>query len=184
MRRNDSAISARHHCRGCGELFCSACTPPRPESGERACGPCAAAARAASQSTAPALPASYVLGQRLPGDIEEGLRVEFKDTHRHRFHVNIGAYVLKNVTGFLNSRQGGTLYFGIDDASGRVCGVPFPAGDEGREFWDKWSLSAGTALRRCRECGGGRSEEQIAEAYEDAMERMRTVKALGSKLLQ
>ena len=119
----------------------------------------AAALGAAARSAAPARPASYVLGQRLPGDIEESLRAEFKDTHRHRFHANIGAYVLKNVTGFLNSRQGGTLYFGIDDASGRVCGVPFPAGDEGREFWDKWSLAAGTALRRCGECGGGRNEQ-------------------------
>eukprot|EP01046_Picozoa_sp_COSAG06_P089280 COSAG06_NODE_35666_length_457_cov_0.779330_2_plen_78_part_01 len=38
-------------------------------------------------------------------------------------------------------------------------GVPFPAGDAGRSQWDKWALAAGTALRRCHECGGGKSED-------------------------
>jgi hypothetical protein len=64
-----------------------------------------------------------VLGQRLPGNLEEGVCVEFKDTERHRFFANINKYVLKNVTGMLNSRQGGVLYFGVDDASGRVTGA-------------------------------------------------------------
>ena len=38
-------------------------------------------------------------------------------------------------------------------------GVPFPAGDAGRSQWDKWALAAGTALRRCHECGGGKNED-------------------------
>ncbi len=119
----------------------------------------AAAAHAATASAATVGPSAYVLGQRLPGDLEEGLCVEFKDTERHRFSANINKYVLKTVAGFLNSRQGGVLYFGVDDRSGRVTGVPFPAGDEGRSAWDKWALAAGTALRRCRECGGGKNED-------------------------
>lgn len=58
-----------------------------------------------------------------------------------------------------NSRQGGVLYFGVDDRTGRVTGVPFPSGDSGRSAWDKWALAAGTALRRCHECGGGKNED-------------------------
>ena len=51
-------------------------------------------------------------------------------------------------------------------------------GDDGRGV--RYDLASGTFSSGK---GGGRSEEQIAEAYEDAMERMRTVKALGNKLL-
>ena len=60
----------------------------------------AAAARAAMAS-AMGQSSAYILGQRLPGDLEEGLCVEFKDTERHRFSANINKYVLKTVTGFL-----------------------------------------------------------------------------------
>ena len=51
------------------------------------------------------------------------------------------------------------MYFGVDDRTGRVTGVSFPSGDSGRSAWNKWALAAGTALRRCHECGGGKNED-------------------------
>lgn len=36
-------VTRKHHCRGCGEVFCNQCAPPRPQSGERACTKCGAA---------------------------------------------------------------------------------------------------------------------------------------------
>ena len=106
----------------------------------------------------PLLPPQLTLGEIIPGIDDESDTVEFKDTYHSSQNSfrrdNIKEYVLKNVAGFLNSRQGGTLLFGVHD-SGKVTGVPFPqATPQDSDPWDLWKRAVSTALGCCGECGG------------------------------
>ena len=116
----------------------------------------------AAQGTVPEQEAPWAtltLGQPIPGATDgESDTVEFKDTHsssQQEFLKNIDEHVLKVVTGFLNCQQGGTLFFGVDDATRKVVGVPFPQGDAGTRAWDRWQQAASHALRCCPEAGHG-----------------------------
>jgi hypothetical protein len=113
--------------------------------------------------------------------LEEGLRVEFKDIYARddtgartvdndRFLKAIrgdlsrrnprGSHALerpstlvKTVTAFLNSGEGGSLFFGVAD-NGEVVGVPFAHGEAGRDARDKWTMEMSAALQFCEEAGG------------------------------
>ncbi|CAJ1378705.1 unnamed protein product [Effrenium voratum] len=49
-------LRRRHHCRGCGRIFCDACAPPRGSPPERRCGRCWSARRGVSGPPAAGLP--------------------------------------------------------------------------------------------------------------------------------
>ena len=64
-------VTRKHHCRGCGEVFCDSCAPPRPQSGERACKTCDAAAAPQLGALPDAAPVIQLAPIPVEGEAEE-----------------------------------------------------------------------------------------------------------------
>jgi hypothetical protein len=83
----------------------------------------------------------------------EGQRVEFKETaclnfYNNKKDVNIQAKIVETVASFMNSKEGGVLFIGVDD-NGKVVGIEreYSAVNPQKANWDGYLLFINDLLR-------------------------------------